>query len=57
MQAVFEQNPRESVREKSQALGISNAIVSCRLKSIAEVKKIDKWVPQELNEHQKRRRF
>ncbi|KAF2351104.1 hypothetical protein FHG87_018137 [Trinorchestia longiramus] len=57
LHAVVEQNPRQSVREMSQTLGVSIATVSHHLKIIGKVKKLDKWVPHELNENQKLRRF
>ncbi|KAF2353489.1 Transposase type 1 [Trinorchestia longiramus] len=57
LHAVVEQNPRQSVREMSQTLGVSTATVSRHLKIIEKVKKLDKWVPHELNENQKLRRF
>ncbi|KAF2350262.1 S-adenosyl-L-methionine-dependent methyltransferase, partial [Trinorchestia longiramus] len=57
LHAVVEQNPRQSVREMSQTLGVSIATVSRHLKIIGKVKKLDKWVPHELNENQKLRRF
>ncbi|KAF2358812.1 Transposase type 1 [Trinorchestia longiramus] len=50
---VLEQNPRQSAREMSQTLGVSIATVSRHLKVIGKVKKLDKWVPHELNENQK----
>ncbi|KAF2362805.1 Transposase type 1 [Trinorchestia longiramus] len=40
-----------------QTLGVSIATVSRHLKIIEKVKKLDKWVPHELNENQKLRRF
>ncbi|KAF2351828.1 hypothetical protein FHG87_017414 [Trinorchestia longiramus] len=57
LHAVFEQNPRQSVREMSQTLGVSIATVLCHLKIIRNGKKLGKWVPHELNENQKLRRF
>ncbi|KAF2349194.1 Transposase type 1 [Trinorchestia longiramus] len=57
LHAVVEQNPRQSVREMSQTLCVSIATVSRHLKIIRKVKKLDKWVPHELNEKQKLRRF
>ncbi|KAF2368605.1 Transposase type 1 [Trinorchestia longiramus] len=57
LHAVVEQNPRQSVREMSQTLGVSIATVSRHLKIIGNVKKLDKWVPHELNENQNLRRF
>ncbi|KAF2353642.1 Transposase type 1 [Trinorchestia longiramus] len=57
LHTVVEQNPRQSVREMSQTLGVSIAKVSRHLKIIGKVKKLDKWVPHELKENQKLRRF
>ncbi|KAF2344777.1 hypothetical protein FHG87_024467 [Trinorchestia longiramus] len=57
LHAVVEQNPRQSVKEISQTLGVNIATVSRHLKIIGKVKKLDKWVPHELNENQKLRRF
>ncbi|KAF2355772.1 Transposase type 1 [Trinorchestia longiramus] len=57
LHAAVEQNPCQSVREMSQTLGVSIATVSRHLKIIGKVKKLDKWVPHELNENQKLRRF
>ncbi|KAF2348287.1 Transposase type 1 [Trinorchestia longiramus] len=57
LHAVVEQNPRQNVKEMSQTLRVSIATVSRHLKIIGKVKKLDKWVPHELNENQKLRRF
>ncbi|KAF2366735.1 hypothetical protein FHG87_002501 [Trinorchestia longiramus] len=57
LHAVVDQNPRQSVREMSQTLGVSIATVLRHLKIIGKVKKLDKWVPHELNENQKLKRF
>ncbi|KAF2351657.1 hypothetical protein FHG87_017589 [Trinorchestia longiramus] len=57
LHVVVEQNPRQSVREMFQTLDVSIATVSHHLKIIGKVKKLDKWVPHELNENQKLRRF
>ncbi|KAF2360082.1 hypothetical protein FHG87_009162 [Trinorchestia longiramus] len=57
LHAVVGQNPRQSVREMSQTLGVSIATVLRHLKIIGKVKKLDKWVPHELNENQKLRGF
>ncbi|KAF2344981.1 Transposase type 1 [Trinorchestia longiramus] len=57
LHAVVEQNPRRSVREMSQTLDVSIATVSHHLKIIGKVKKLDTWVPHELNENQELRRF
>ncbi|KAF2364925.1 hypothetical protein FHG87_004315 [Trinorchestia longiramus] len=42
LHAVVEQNPRQSVREMSQTLGVSIATVSRHLKIFGKVKKLDK---------------
>ena len=39
LQVVVEQNPRQSMRQMSQTLGISTATVSCHLQSIEKIKK------------------
>ncbi|KAF2349966.1 hypothetical protein FHG87_019280 [Trinorchestia longiramus] len=57
LHTVVEQNPRQCVREMSQTLGFSIATVFHHLKIIGKVKKLDKWVPHELNDNQKLRRF
>ena len=51
MQAVIEQNPRQSVREIPQTLDVSIATVSRHLQSIGKVKKLNKLVSHEFNEH------
>ncbi|XP_029640465.1 histone-lysine N-methyltransferase SETMAR-like [Octopus sinensis] len=56
MNAIVEQNPRESVREMFQALGVGIATVSRNLRKVGKVKKLEKWVLHELNENQNDRR-
>ncbi|XP_029637517.1 histone-lysine N-methyltransferase SETMAR-like [Octopus sinensis] len=53
---MVEQNPRQSITEMSPALGVGIATVSRNLLKIGKLKKLDKWVPHELNENQKNRR-
>ncbi|XP_029638041.1 histone-lysine N-methyltransferase SETMAR-like [Octopus sinensis] len=42
LKAIAEQNPRQSLREMSQALGVGIATVLCNLQKIGKVKKPDK---------------
>lgn len=57
LRALVEANPRTTVRELAEELGVSKTTISDRLKQIGKSKKLDKWVPHELNENQKNRRF
>ena len=57
LKALVEANPRTTVRELAEELGVSKTTVSDHLKQIGKSKKLDKWVPHELNENQKNRRF
>ena len=41
-QVVIEQNPRQSLREMSQTIGVSNATVFRHLQNIGKVKKLNK---------------
>ena len=47
------QNPRQSVREMSQSMGDSISTLSDCLKKINKMKKLDKWVPDELSVNQR----
>ena len=57
LRAIVEQNPRQSVREMSMQLGVGILTVFDHLKQIRKVKKLEKWVPHEVNELQRARRF
>lgn len=50
---LVEKNTRVTVRELAQELGVSAMTVSRHLHLIGKTKKMDKWVPHELNERQK----
>lgn len=53
LKALVEANPRTTVRELAEELGVSKTTVSDHLHRIGKSKKLDKWVPHELNENQK----
>lgn len=57
LKAIVEANTSTTVRKVAQELAVSAATVSRHLSSIGKVKKLDQWVPHELNENQKMRRF
>ena len=52
LKALVEENPRQTVRGLAKVLGVDQATVSRHLEAIGKVKKLDKWVPHELNENQ-----
>ena len=52
LRAIVEDNPRKTVREIAKELEIDIATVSKHLEAIGKVKKLDKWVPHELNNNQ-----
>ena len=51
LRATVEQNSRQSVREMSTQLGVSFSTVSDHLKQMGKIKKFEKSIPHELNEH------
>lgn len=57
LKTLVEENSRQTVRELSEELGVDAATVSRHLASIGKVKKLDKWVPHELNDSQKNCRY
>lgn len=57
LKALVEANPRTTVRELAEKLGVSKTTVSDHLNCIGKSKKLDKWVPHLLNEKQKNHRF
>ena len=54
---LIEQNPRTTVRKISLKLNTSHSTVSRHLKKIGKVKKMDRFVPHQLNESQRNRRL
>ncbi|XP_017798713.1 PREDICTED: histone-lysine N-methyltransferase SETMAR-like [Habropoda laboriosa] len=57
LKAYVEDDPCTTVRELVENLNVSKTIVSNHLKEIGKSEKLDKWIPHELNEGQKSRRF
>ena len=57
LKALVEANPRTTIRELSIELDVSAMTISTHLQAIGKVKKLDKWVPHELNDKQLGRRL
>jgi len=57
LKKLINADPHKNSREVAQELNVHQSTVVCHLKKIGKVKKLDKWVPHELNENQKNRRF
>jgi histone-lysine N-methyltransferase SETMAR len=57
LKALVEADKHKTVRELAEDLNVNISTISRHLQSIGKVKKLDKWVPHELNEKQKNRRF
>ena len=57
LRALVNANSRTTVRELAAESGVTPMPISNHLKEIGKTKKLDKWVPHELNENKKMRRF
>ena len=57
LRALVKANPRTTVRELASELGVTYTTVSNHLRVIGKTKKLDEWVPLELNDNQKKRRY
>ena len=57
LRALVEANPRTTVRQLASELDVTYTTISNHLREIGKTKKIDKWVPHELNDNQKKRRY
>ena len=57
LKAVVESDTRKSVRELANELSVTKSTISRHLKEVGKVKKLDKWIPHQLNEKQENRRF
>jgi len=54
---LIQSDTRQTVRDIAEKLGVHYSTVSRHLESIGKVKKLDKWVPHELTDRHKARRF
>ena len=57
LSALVEANPRTTVQELASELDVTYTTISNHLREIGKTKKLDKWVPHELNDNQKKRRY
>ena len=57
LKALIEADPRKTTREISVELEVDHSTISRHLKQIGKSKKLDNWVPHELNDNQKNCRF
>ncbi|XP_015436815.1 PREDICTED: histone-lysine N-methyltransferase SETMAR-like [Dufourea novaeangliae] len=57
LKAIIESDPRKTSREVAEVLNVDHSTVIRHLSGIGKCKKLDKWVPHELNESQRFRRF
>ncbi|CEF59836.1 Histone-lysine N-methyltransferase SETMAR [Strongyloides ratti] len=57
LKRVIETDPRQTVREISEVLGVSKSCVSNHLEKIGMSKNFGQWVPHELSENQKNCRY
>ena len=57
LRVLVEANPRTTVRELASELDVTYTMISNHLREIGKPKKLDKWVPHELNDNQKKRRY
>ena len=57
LKTIIELDPRKTTRELAEELKVDQSTVVRHLKLIGKIKKLDKWVPHELNEKQRNRRY
>ena len=57
LEQVVEQNPRTTVREIAEELGAAKSTVHRHLQAVGKVKKLEKWVPHELTDMNKKNRM
>lgn len=50
LRLIVESDPRSSIRDIAEKIGVHYSTVSRHLQQLGEVKKLDKWAPHELNE-------
>ncbi len=54
LKAIVEMDPSQTSGELASRFGVSIKTILILLDQIGKIKKLEKWVPHELNEHQKR---
>ena len=54
---IIEANPLKTTGEVTEELNISHSMVVWHLKQTGKIKKLYKWVPQELTENQKKKKL
>ncbi|VDO62016.1 unnamed protein product [Heligmosomoides polygyrus] len=54
---VVEEDPHKGTREIAKVLGVSHNTAARHLKEIGKTKKLERWVPHELSEEQRNRRY
>ena len=57
LKALIEANPHKTTREVAVEIEVDHSTVVRHLKQIGKSKKLDKWVPHELNDNQKNCHF
>ena len=57
LKAMVERDPHVTVRELAEELSVGVATISRHLNDIGKTKKMDKWVPHELTESNRTRRY
>lgn len=57
LRALVEDNPRKTTRDFAREVSVDHSTVVRHLEQIGKVKKLDTWVPHELTQSQKHRRF
>ena len=57
LKALIKADPRKNTREAAVEIEVDHSTVIRHLKQIGKSKMLDKWVPHELNDNQKNRRF
>ncbi|KAK6046700.1 hypothetical protein COOONC_15795 [Cooperia oncophora] len=57
LKAVVEADPTQSTRELAAKFGVCKVTISSHLKQIGKSRKLDRWVPHDLSDRQKRVRL
>ena len=57
LRALVEANTRTTIRELASELDVTYTKISNHLRKIGKTKKLDNWVPHELNDNQKKRHY